>query len=56
MSKPESFTHEPPMVGTPDDIVAGGWVSYVEHCAIVAQIERERDELLAQLNKFVEAL
>lgn len=43
MSKPESFTHEPPMVGTPADIAAGGWVSYIEHCAIVARIERERD-------------
>lgn len=37
------------LVGSPEDIAAGGYVAYIEHCKIMKRIEAERDAALAKV-------
>lgn len=42
---------EPALAGTPEDIAAMGWVTYKEHCEIIASITGKDDQLSRIENK-----
>ena len=51
-SSPVSVSVRPtmPRAGDLDDVAAGGWVAYVDHCAVMAKLQADVDRLMPNGN------